>query len=277
MHTAAQGLNRFAQDWCDAFARVCEMVTSIRPNLTWDPNEPAHREPDPSETYFWWNHVIAAEETQSPVWIGTPQPAWSKIVEALEPADEQQGQDAYRDILAQALMAVAQDVAERKGIKLTIPSAVPDDPQPENLLFRTIRIELGDALLPDVLLGVDPDFAASLEPAAQPETTAAAPARTDPGLERLIDLELPVSVVLGRTTLPIREVLKITPGSLIELGHQLGDPVELVVEDAVVARGEVVAVRGNYGVRIHQLISRQDHARLQPPPVPAGQAGELRN
>ena len=84
-----------------------------------------------------------------------------------------------------------------------------------------------------------------------------------PMLERLMDLELPLSIAIGRSTLPIREVLKMTPGSLIELDRRIGESVDLVVHGTTVAKGEVVSVKGNYGVRIKEIISRQDRLALQ--------------
>ena len=82
-------------------------------------------------------------------------------------------------------------------------------------------------------------------------------------LSRLMDLQLPVTVLLGRAVLPIRDVLKISFGSLIELDRQIDDYVEVMVHGTVVARGEIVSVRGNYGVRIKEIISRQDRIALQ--------------
>src|SRR5579871_3116015 len=71
-------------------------------------------------------------------------------------------------------------------------------------------------------------------------------------------VELPVSVSFGRVQLPLRDVLKLTAGSIVELNHTVEDPVEVIVNNCVVARGEVVVVEGNYGVRIQQIMSRRD-------------------
>lgn len=59
----------------------------------------------------------------------------------------------------------------------------------------------------------------------------------------------------------IREVLKLNTGSIVELDRFVTDPVEVIVNDCVIARGEVVVVDGNYGVRISQLASREDRLR----------------
>ncbi|MEP6715346.1 MAG: flagellar motor switch protein FliN [Terriglobia bacterium] len=77
----------------------------------------------------------------------------------------------------------------------------------------------------------------------------------------LLDVALPVSVSFGRTTLEIREVLKLTTGSIVELNRLMSEPVEVIVNDCVIARGEVVVINGNYGVRITELASREDRMK----------------
>ena len=80
-------------------------------------------------------------------------------------------------------------------------------------------------------------------------------------LELLLEVELPVSVSFGRAQLPLKDVLKLTSGSIVELNRSVTEPVEIIVNNCVIARGEVVVVEGNYGVRIHHIISRQERLR----------------
>jgi flagellar motor switch protein FliN len=77
----------------------------------------------------------------------------------------------------------------------------------------------------------------------------------------LLEVALPIVVSFGRTSLQIREVLKLNTGSIVELDRFVTDPVEVIVNECVIARGEVVVVDGNYGVRINQLASREDRLR----------------
>ena len=77
----------------------------------------------------------------------------------------------------------------------------------------------------------------------------------------LLDVELPVSVSFGRALVPLKEVLKLSSGSIVELNRAVTEPVEVIVNNCVIARGEVVVVEGNYGVRIQQIVSRQDRLR----------------
>ncbi len=70
-----------------------------------------------------------------------------------------------------------------------------------------------------------------------------------------------MSVSFGHAELPIRDVLKLATGSIVELNRSIAEPVEIIVNNVVIARGEVVIVEGNFGVRIKQVISRQERLR----------------
>ena len=80
-------------------------------------------------------------------------------------------------------------------------------------------------------------------------------------MDLLFDVELPVSVSFGRAQLPLKDVIKLTTGSIIELNRAATEPVEVIVNNCVIARGEVVVVEGNFGVRIGQVISRRERLR----------------
>jgi flagellar motor switch protein FliN/FliY len=80
-------------------------------------------------------------------------------------------------------------------------------------------------------------------------------------LEMLLDVDLELSVSFGHTTLLLQEVLKLSSGSIVELNRSANDPVELLVNNAVVARGEVVVVDGNYGIRITEVVSARERIR----------------
>jgi flagellar motor switch protein FliN/FliY len=76
-----------------------------------------------------------------------------------------------------------------------------------------------------------------------------------------MEVDLPISVSFGRAQLALRDVLKLNSGSIVELNRTISDPVEIIVNNCVIARGEVVVVEGNYGVRIQQVISREERLR----------------
>ena len=99
-------------------------------------------------------------------------------------------------------------------------------------------------------------------PAAQPAPTPAAFnifADTDDNREQnldlLLDIPLEVSVELGRVTMLIRELLEVGTGSIVELQKAAGEPVEVLVNGRLIARGEVVVVEDNFAVRITEILS----------------------
>lgn len=80
-------------------------------------------------------------------------------------------------------------------------------------------------------------------------------------LDMLMDIPLKVSVVLGRTSRSIKDVLTFTPGAIVELSAVIDEPVEVLVNGTLVATGEVVVVNENFGIRITEIISPRE--RLQ--------------
>jgi flagellar motor switch protein FliN len=80
-------------------------------------------------------------------------------------------------------------------------------------------------------------------------------------IDLLLDVELPVSVSFGHAEMQLKDVLKLGSGSVIELDKAVNDPVTIVVNDKPVAKGEVVMVDGNYGVRILEVESTADRIR----------------
>ncbi|XGC80373.1 flagellar motor switch protein FliN [Bdellovibrio bacteriovorus] len=77
----------------------------------------------------------------------------------------------------------------------------------------------------------------------------------DRNLNLILDIPLKVSVELGRTKMPVSELLNLTQGSVIELNKLAGEPMEVYVNDKLIARGEAVVVNEKFGVRLTDIIS----------------------
>jgi flagellar motor switch protein FliN/FliY len=77
-------------------------------------------------------------------------------------------------------------------------------------------------------------------------------------LDMLLDLPLDVSVELGRTRMSIQELLALAPGSVIELDKVAGEPLDILINDRLVARGEAVVVNDKFGIRITDIVSPQE-------------------
>ncbi len=98
---------------------------------------------------------------------------------------------------------------------------------------------------------------ANVRPATLPELTAAPISGPGYNIDLLLGVTLQVAVEIGRTTLPIRDVLALTPGSIIELDKLAGEKVDILINGRPIAQGEVVVVDENFGVRITDVVARQ--------------------
>jgi flagellar motor switch protein FliN len=99
---------------------------------------------------------------------------------------------------------------------------------------------------------------ATVQPAVfQPLQEKAIPGK--PGnLDLLLDIGLDVRVELGRTGMKIRDVLELGPGSVLELDKLAGEPVDLLINDKLFARGEVVVIDENFGVRVTDILNMEE-------------------
>ncbi|RJK92805.1 flagellar motor switch protein FliN [Vallicoccus soli] len=108
----------------------------------------------------------------------------------------------------------------------------------------------------------DEQMAAAAAAAAIPQQQSAAPAAPRPlsepdrrhGLELLRDVEMEVTVELGRTRMTVRELLSLSPGAVVELDRAAGSPADLLVNGTLIARGEVVVVDEDFGIRITEIV-----------------------
>ncbi len=103
------------------------------------------------------------------------------------------------------------------------------------------------------------DFETALEHEVTPPPASPPAAKPlDSNLDLLMDVELEATLRFGGKEMLLGDVLNLVPGSVVELDQQIQDPVELVIGNKVIARGEVVTVDGNYGLRVTGLASRKE-------------------
>ncbi len=115
-------------------------------------------------------------------------------------------------------------------------------------------------------LGMDAELLASLQdPVVGNQTPSIAESRTDhsalqqalnsTNLNLLMDVRLGVRLRFGTRRMKLREILEFHPGTIVELDRQVQEPVDLLVDNKVIAKGEVVIVDGNYGLRVSNVLS----------------------
>ena len=80
-------------------------------------------------------------------------------------------------------------------------------------------------------------------------------------IDLLLDVELDINIELGQSELSIKRILELAPGSIVELNKMAGEPVDLIVNNKIVAKGEVVVVDENFGIRIVSLVSAEDRVK----------------
>ncbi len=80
-------------------------------------------------------------------------------------------------------------------------------------------------------------------------------------IEILLDVTLPVSIELGRTSMPIKDILELDRGSIIELDKLASEPVDVIVNGKKIAEGEVVVIDKHFGIRITNLVAVEDRIK----------------
>jgi flagellar motor switch protein FliN len=234
-----------------------------------------------------WESAYSIEPGAALV-LAAPNTSWrqigSKILAAagLELDDAETLLSTFQETIDQAFSGIAQAATKkaRREVNATPSKQVAYAAKPDESWCQ-ITLAFGDGLHVDAYLLLTPPLIGGLasrmeEPAKpasqgarQPMAAAAVvsatpvqPARQDTkNADLLFDVELPVCISFGRAHLQLRDVMKLTTGSVVELNRTVSEPVEVIVNNCVIARGEVVVVEGNFGVRIHEVISRQERLR----------------
>ena len=97
------------------------------------------------------------------------------------------------------------------------------------------------------------EVAAAAEPTKEPQ--AATGTEKPRNLDLILDIPLRVTVELGRTKMVVSDLLNLTQGSVVELNKLAGEPMEVLVNEKLIARGEAVVVNEKFGVRLTDIIS----------------------
>jgi flagellar motor switch protein FliN len=174
------------------------------------------------------------------------------------------------DLLSRIAGLLDIDEAEPPGVAESVdagtPYAVPPAPPPaseigfglsdEALNVTPLRPDVGGVedggVAPDPGDGADvPVHPVRFPPLGAPESSSAAPQSID----MIMDVSMRVTVELGRSTMMVEEVLALGPGSVVELNKLAGEPVDILVNERLIARGEVVVVDENFGVRVTEIVS----------------------
>ena len=81
-------------------------------------------------------------------------------------------------------------------------------------------------------------------------------------LDLLMDIELPITIELGRTQMSLKRILELGPGAIVEMERFAGEPVDILINGKIVAKGEVVVVDENFGVRLVALVTPEERIKM---------------
>jgi flagellar motor switch protein FliN/FliY len=278
----AENARALLDRWTESLAQVLESMTDQRPTVRWEAVSGPLSEAGGGRSFLWWEQPFQID-AQAILWIGAPQATWEHAgtltlkAAGLETVETAEAKNTWFEILGQSLAVVARSLgtllrrevttenggerAADQGLtewaSVTLTFALPDAPADASPLLVAFSPKLVS------LIAAPP---AEAEPAAAPapkadsagETCVPLRSRT---MDLLLDVDLPVSISFGKALLPMKDVLKLTTGSIVELNRGVNEPVEVLVNHCLIARGEVVVVEGNYGIRIQEIASRQDRLR----------------
>jgi flagellar motor switch protein FliN/FliY len=198
----------------------------------------------------------------------------STILETPLLGEGQDQQAGWAELLKEIADAAAGELLSKTGRKahVTAFAAIAS----ESKLSRAFQLKAGDRSWP---IQVNSEVRiskpapppsqprAAAEPAqkpAAPKTQPSASATWDgaakglsPALELLLDVELEASLRFGAKEMPLGEILELGPGDVVQLDRHINDPVDLIVGDKIIARGEVVLVNGNFGLRVTEVAEPQ--------------------
>lgn len=148
--------------------------------------------------------------------------------------------------LQPAVVAAASLVGATAGPLQSIPADAPEEKAGTSAPISVALMANGTHRATVWLRGID-------RPAQTAKLTATATPRA--GLEMLRDVEMEVTVEIGRTRMTVRELLELTPGQVVELDRAAGSPADLLVNGTLLARGEIVVVDEDFGIRITEIVS----------------------
>lgn len=275
-------LVQFCRVWADSFVHVLGLLGVASPVV--DPGEPIAAKALTAEeiehtvsAYFQGGGILKGEQ----IWVAE-MPAALQLAQLLmsEPPDPAVTfSDTHREAFSEFIRQVAGQAATgwqgTSGAPTQItfhkPTAEVFVPAKSATMRITgdkiselsLRLFVNSALCDALAAPPSPVVAPFVAVEEIPEPTAPASGIALPqNLELLLDVELEATIRFGEKEMLLREVLGLIPGAIVELDQLVSEPAELLVAGRHIARGQVVVVDGNFGLRITEVVSRVQRAEL---------------
>ncbi len=265
-----------ADQWSEESARTLQSMTDVRPSVTYEIVEAGDAQALTADAFF--TEVTFTAGAEAIMWLAFPSAAADALggrtltAAGIEDAGSEEIQNTYQEIVQQSHAGLAQAISRRLERGVNSKGKETDGFPTDQPVFK-LSLSFPESPAVFTFFTFSTGLLAALElaspsVASKPEESGAvsydlkaASLSSSKTFDVLLEVSMPVSVSFGRTEMLIKDVLKLTTGSIFELNRSVTEPVDVIVNDQVIARGEVVVVDGNYGVRIKQIISLQERFR----------------
>ncbi len=254
-------------EWAQRFEQAFEAMTGEK--LTMSRKD---EQSTTGDSMLGWEQPVDAG-ADCTLWVGASEATWQEVgavalraagIDEPEPSDVK---STWLELVGQANSVTAQSLGARLGREVNAGVGCENANSQAGSQVASFVVQVASKTGFAVQFGLSPALEALLDAGKSDKEHGEAkqiakPVSAGPKtLDLLLEVELPVAISFGRTELLLKDVLKLTTGSIVELNRSIIEPVEIIVNNCVIARGEVVVVEGNYGVRITEVISRQERLR----------------
>src|SRR4051812_17303833 len=190
--------DRFVETWAKQLARSIQVFTGSEPSVTW--SRVKDLPPGELEEVFWWKQALQGA-SKFTMWIGAHESTWNTIGRASEDADSDDSKAAYVEIIAQTQQATASIVSSALPHHLECRKGqVGSGPKTESVACALIGVTISGEQLPALMLVVEQSILDVLGAAGKfGEKAGSGIGQSGLMLDRLLNLEMPISVALGRT------------------------------------------------------------------------------
>ena len=228
--------------WLASLASVIENLTGARPFIHPEVAIDANAEPP---ELLWWEPDLRA--TEPSLWVGAEASARQALGQAAAgnvtigetEGDAEQG---YRGLLQRSWQSLD---GSGGGGRMTT--------QPQNVQLFRIPIEMPGTVTLQLFVACRDasQETRNVRPVLPPRV------RTGTSLDLLLDTEIPLTVHFGSTRMLLQDIVRLSPGAVVDLNRGMDEPVDIVVNGRLVARGDVVSVQGSYALRVTEIRERQ--------------------
>ena len=250
------------QNWlfeslASALATAFEAMAGDKPAIQWQVLDVPALQRASQEDLIWRQTFHGVPGA---AWISAAMTDWMSAAQqilraaGLEESERSTLKSTFLDLLSRSMAVLAEHLAVRFGSEVECAQSEETSEQRAKIQWALMRLALLGTTAVEISVGADGDLLTAVLSASQAPAASTVPKT----LDLLLDVELPVSVSFGRAQIALKDVLKLTTGSILELDRTIAEPVEIIVNNCAIARGEVVVVEGNFGVRVLQVISRQE-------------------